>query len=182
MPARFRPLPLVVPRRFGAGFRSGWRLNMAGRGPAPKQTRARARDNAVRDVIKSDGRIGGFDLPDDVLPIDKETGEREQWHPQTVRWWNNWRESPQGTRMLTAVDWDYMLDTALMHHIAWESGGRNSERFAEIRIRVANFGATPADRLRLRQEIEVPEEYAVGNADASNVTSIEDRRRRLAGA
>ncbi|MGF3056158.1 hypothetical protein [Microbacterium sp. YY-01] len=154
---------------------------MAGVGPAPKENRSRKRDTPTREIIKSDGKLGGFPLPDDVLPVDPETGDREEWHPATVRFWENWRASPQASKMVTAPDWDYMLDTALMHHIAWSSGGRNSERFAEIRLRVATFGATPADRLRLRLEVEVPEEYPVGASDRSNVTSIEDRRRRIAG-
>lgn len=154
---------------------------MAGRGPAPKETRQRERDTPIREIVRSDDKLGGFDLPDDVLPVDKETGEREEWHPQTVRWWQNWRESPQATKMLTGPDWDYLLDTALMHHIAWESGGRNSERFAEIRIRVAAFGATPADRLRLKLEIEEPPSFDVGSVpEDATITSINDRRKRLA--
>lgn len=164
---------------------------MAGRGPAPQKNRSRQRDTAVRDVIKSDGKIGGFPLPDDVLPYlparlqpDPENPtEREQWNPQTVRWWENWRESPQATRMATAVDWDFLLDTALMHHVTWESGGRNSERLAEIRVRVAKFGATLEDRMRLKQEIEIPEEYSVGNEKQGDavVTDLNARRTRLSG-
>lgn len=163
---------------------------MAGNGPTPSERRSRARDNVTRDVIKSDGKIGGFPLPSDVLPrVEKKDAdpdywegeiEREEWHPQTVRWWQNWRESPQAAKMLTAPDWDYLLDTALLHHQMWMSGGKNSERAAEIRLRVATFGATVADRLRLRLEVEIPEEYAVGNAGDSNVTSIDDRRKRIA--
>ena len=161
---------------------------MAGRGPAPKESRSRARDTPTRETIRSDGKIGGYELPDDVLPylpekdqIDPDRLLREEWHPQTQRWWDNWRASPQASKMLSDPDWDYMLDTALLHHQMWMSGGRNSERAAEIRLRVAAFGATPADRLRLRLEIDVPEEYPVGNADGTNVTSIGDRRRRLSG-
>ena len=164
---------------------------MAGNGPTPNERRSRARDTATRDIIKSDGKVGGFPLPDDVLPLIPEKDrdpdywegedQREEWHPATVRWWQHWRESPQAVKMLTAPDWDYLLDTALLHHQMWVSGGKNSERAAEIRLRVATFGATVADRLRLRLEIEVPEEYSVGNAANSNVTDIEERRRRIAG-
>lgn len=164
---------------------------MAGNGPTPNETRSRARDNVTREIIKSDGRLGGFPLPADVLPLIPEKDrdpdywdgepQREEWHPQTVRWWQNWRESPQAAKMLTAPDWDYLLDTALLHHQMWVSGGKNSERAAEIRLRVATFGATVADRLRLRLEVEVPEEYPVGNAGSSNVTNLEDRRKRLGG-
>ncbi|MCI2958240.1 hypothetical protein MN032_11075 [Agromyces atrinae] len=155
---------------------------MGGLGPAPAEKRSRDRDNATRDTVRSDGMLGGFELPDDVLPFDKD-GVREQWHTATQRWWDNWRRSPQGVRMLTDPDWDYLLDTALLHHLMWQTGGRNSERASEIRLRVAAFGATPADRLRLRIEVEVPtgEEYPVGNA--GNVTPIDsDRRKRVTGA
>lgn len=163
---------------------------MAGNGPPPSQTRSRTRDNAQRDMLRSNGKISGYNLPDDVLPMKSNDPEspdydvREDWHPQTVRWWNNWRESPQASRMLTMVDWDYMLDTALLHHQMWQSGGKNSERAAEIRMRVAAFGATLADRLRLRQEIEVPpEEYPTGTGKTGrgNVTSLDERRAALGG-
>lgn len=161
-------------------------------GRIPKVERQRARDTQKRELVKSDGKIGGYPLPDDVLPFkpksewaDPEVPEREEWHPQTVRWWENWRRSPQATRMLTEPDWDYLLDTALMHHVAWSSGGRNSERFAEIRQRVAAFGATPVDRLRLKIEIELPPDYGIGDeggeADAV-ITDINSRRKRITGA
>ena len=165
---------------------------MAGYGPPPKETRQRERDRPVRENVKSDGKIGGFDLPDDVLPQIRLAGElqfdadgepiREEWHPQTQRWWQNWRESPQATRMITGPDWDYLLDTALLHHQMWVSGGKNSERAAEIRLRVATFGATYADRLRLKYEISVPEEFDVGSVAGANVSSMDAaRRKRVAG-
>lgn len=161
---------------------------MAGNGPPPKEERQRERDRPVRELVKSDGKLGGFPLPEDVLPLLPESqrdpdywegeDQREEWHPQTVRWWNNWRESPQATRMLTGPDWDYLLDTALLHHQMWMSGGKNAERAAEIRLRVAAFGATYADRLRLKYEIEIPtEEFDVGVA-GQNVSSMDDARRK----
>lgn len=165
---------------------------MAGNGPPPKEERQRERDRPVRELVKSDGKLGGYPLPEDVLPPIKIDGQiqftaegeimREEWHPQTVRWWNNWRESPQATRMLTAVDWDYLLDTALMHHVGWKSGGTNSERWAEVRLRVAAFGATYADRLRLKYEIETPtDDFEVGNG-SDNVSDMgAARRKRLIG-
>lgn len=159
-------------------------------GPPPSQKRSRERDNVVRDIIRSDGKLGGFDLrdlPEDYLPLkprkewaDENESEREDWHPATLRWWDNWRSSPQATRMVTDVDWDYLLDTALMHHRTWMSGGTNTERLAEIRIRLAAFGATPADRLRLRLEVELPtEQHPAGGGKANNVTNLKDRRAAL---
>jgi hypothetical protein len=153
---------------------------MAGNGPPPATSHTRTRNDVQRETIKSDGKLGGFDLPDDVLPVDSKTGEREEWHARTVAWWHNWRASPQGVKMMTDPDWDYLLDTALLHHQMWISGGKNSERAAEIRIRVAEFGATPAARLRLRMDIQVPEEFPVGDRGAT-VTSLDARRAAIMG-
>ena len=152
---------------------------MAGRGPAASGNRSRARDNAVRETVKSDGKLGGFDLPEGVLGTDHD-GNEIDWHPATRRWWENWRRSPQGTRMVTDVDWDFLLDTALMHHTMWANG--RWEFASEVRLRAAKFGATPEDRARLKFEIEVPEQYPVGDSgNDGNVTRLDERRDRWTG-
>jgi hypothetical protein len=145
---------------------------MAGRGPAPKTSRSRARDVDTRELVKTDGKLGGFDLPEDALD------PGEDWHPMTVRWWEAWRASPQGVRMVTEVDWYFLLDTALMHHTMWAKG--KWEFAAEVRLRAAKFGATPEDRLRLKLEVEVPEDvYPVGTPKGgANVTRMDDHRSR----
>ena len=81
-------------------------------GPAPKGQRSRGCDNPTRETIKPDGRLGGLPLPEDVLPLVPEKdrdpdlyareAQREEWHSQTARWWQNWRESPQAANMRTA--------------------------------------------------------------------------------
>ena len=117
---------------------------MAGRGPAPKDPAQRRRRNAPvapTTVIASDDELRGSPLPDDALD-----GE---WHPRTVAWWDTWRKSAQA-QTFTATDWDFLLDTALMHHTMWSAG----------RLRAAKFGATPEDRLRLRMQVTGPEEKA----------------------
>lgn len=147
---------------------------MAGTGRAPSGKRGRARDNDVRDIVKSDGKMGGFDLPNDVLPLDK-NGVREEWSSATVRWWENWRRSPQGVKMMTAPDWDFLLDTALIHHNMWRNG--RWEFASEVRLRAAKFGATPEDRARLKMDIEVPESFPVGDrGHDGNVTRMDTRR------
>lgn len=158
---------------------------MAGVGPPPKDRRARDRDNPVREIVQSDGKLGGWPLPDDVLPLVPASraefpGQREEWHPMTVAWWDDWRRSPQSTRMMTGPDWRELLDTALLHHQMWMTGGKNSERAGEIRMRVARWGATYADRLRLKWEVDVPDESDVGLG--GNVTSMDsERRKRISG-
>jgi len=150
---------------------------MAGRGPAKAQTHTRARNDVKRETVKSDGKLGGFPLPEGLLGVDKD-GNEVEWHPATVRWWENWRRSPQGTRMVTDPDWDFLLDTALIHHNMWKNG--RWEFASEVRLRAAKFGVSPEDRARLKFEIEVPEQYPAGNA--GNVTSIDSRRTAILAA
>ena len=111
---------------------------MAGRGPAPKPAHRRARTNAdpVPQTLLRFEECEPPDLPDDV-----------DWHPRTVAWWETWRSSPQA-EVMVATDWSFLLDTALMHHAMWSK--KQWTLAAEVRLRVAKFGATPEDRARLR--------------------------------
>lgn len=84
--------------------------------------------------------------------------------------------------MLTQPDWDFLLDTALMHHWMWTRG--NFELAAEVRQRVQQFGATPEARQRLRVDVTVdrptPTESEVEDDEvATNVSSIDSRRQRI---
>lgn len=112
---------------------------MAGRGPAPKPRERRAR--------------GARSEPTGVTVVRFVLGEQPplpdwvDWPTRTVEWWEMWRESPLSEHF-TASDWEFLLDTALLHAAVW--GGGNLDRLAELRLRVAKFGATPEDRARLR--------------------------------
>jgi len=111
---------------------------MAGQGPAPKDPSRRARRNA--DPVPSTSiRFVKAEQP--PLPADME------WHPRTVEWWAMWRDAPQAEHFM-ASDWDFLLDTALMHTAMWAKGQWTLA--AEVRLRVAKYGATPEDRARLR--------------------------------
>lgn len=111
---------------------------MAGNGPAPKPANRRARRNAdpkALTVLRFDPAAAPG-LPDDI-----------DWHPRTLDWWKMWADSAQAENF-TATDWSFLLDTALMHHAMWSKGQWTLA--AEVRLRVAKFGATPEDRARLR--------------------------------
>jgi hypothetical protein len=112
---------------------------MAGRGPAPKPASRRARTNSdsgkALTVLRFE-HAAAPELPEDV-----------DWHPRTVAWWAMWANSPQADTF-TETDWSFLLDTALMHHAMWSKGQWTLA--AEVRLRVAKFGATPEDRARLR--------------------------------
>ena len=88
------------------------------------------------------------ELPDDI-----------PWPDRTVAWWEMWTKSPQADE-LGPTDWDFLLDTALLHADVWSG---NLDRMPELRIRVAKFGATPEDRVRLKIQyatLEVGEDAA----------------------
>jgi hypothetical protein len=158
---------------------AGWCV-MAGRG-APQGAHTRDRSGLERITLVADGRLRGYALPKGWV-VNPKTGVVMDWHPATTRWWNHWRKSPQATRMLTQPDWDFLLDTALMHHWMWTRG--NFELAAEVRQRVQQFGATPEARQRLRVDVTVdrptPTESEVEDDEvATNVSSIDSRRQRI---
>lgn len=132
---------------------------MPGRGAAPKDPSRRARRNV--DIAPTT-RLEFVRIKPPELPAEY------PWHPMTLRWWRTWQESPMAD-LMGPTDWSFMMDTALMHHAMWEKGQWTLA--AEVRLRVAKFGATPEDRLRLRiqwadadqRDSEVPQATSVPN-------------------
>lgn len=128
---------------------------MAGKGAPPSGKRSRSRDERRDETqvleVEQDDELRGPDLPE----IDTDLGPEVLWvgwPDQTRRWWENWRRSPQAATF-TATDWDFLADTALLHASMWRG---DTKAAAEVRLRVAAFGATPADRARLRMSIKDP--------------------------
>jgi hypothetical protein len=110
---------------------------MAGRGFAPKDPAKKAghsKDSTPSTTIRFVG------CPQPELPVEVD------WHPRTLNWWAVWGRSPQAEHFMES-DWDFLLDTALLHSAYWNG---NSTAGAELRLRVAKYGATPEDRARLR--------------------------------
>ena len=133
---------------------------MAGRGPAPKDPEKRRRRNA--DPVPATVIIE--DAPHAVEPPEL-PGEIE-WPVVTLAWWATWRNSPQA-RTFTATDWDFLVDTALLHARFWKGDEKVA---AELRLRVAKFGATPEDRARLRMHVGEPEGPAKRTTSGSGGT------------
>lgn len=121
---------------------------MAGRGPAPKPADKRARRNAdpvplrvlIAEAIEQPALPGGT-----PVVIDGEVVHLD-WPEQTRVWWQMWHDSPLSAEF-TSTDWSFLLDTAMMHAAYWRG---DLKWAAELRQRVAKFGATPEDRARLR--------------------------------
>lgn len=111
---------------------------MAGRGFAPKDASKRAGHSKDPNPTTTIRFVG---CPQPPLP------EGLDWHPRTVAWWAMWGRSPQSEHFMES-DWDFLMDTALMHSAMWANGQWTLA--AEVRLRVAKYGATPEDRARLR--------------------------------
>ena len=128
---------------------------MAGRGFAPSGSRSREndqkRDEAAVTKVSPDDAVRGFDLPE--MADDPLTGEPRGWPSMTRRWWETWRKAPQ-SQTFADTDWDFLLETALIHR-AFMLG--DLKQAAELRLRVAKFGATPEDRMRLRLQVIAPD-------------------------
>lgn len=122
---------------------------MAGKGPGPKKGRVRRNADVIPLRVIHASPIGQPDLPEfDVqVKIDDELVTQEfVWPERTREWWRMWRESPLSAEF-TQTDWDFLLDTALLHAKFWSG---STSVAPELRLRVAKFGATPEDRARLR--------------------------------
>ncbi|MEU5853953.1 hypothetical protein ABZ799_01375 [Nocardiopsis dassonvillei] len=148
---------------------------MGGQGFAPQERLSRPRDEKKRKSemhsVIADGQVRGGELPEGVLP------DGDSWHPRTAAWWETWRVSAQA-QTFTPTDWDFLLDTALLHHVMWTKG--RWEFASEVRLRAAKFGATPEDRMRLKLKVDTPEVDDEKPSGGAKVTEISSRRKRLA--
>jgi hypothetical protein len=153
---------------------------MAGHGPPPKDPSRRRRRNTTEEptTLTPDDELRGPELPEGVLGVDEETGLPLPWHPRTLAWWDSWRTSPMA-QTFVATDWDFLIDTALMHHTMWAKG--RWEFASEVRLRAAKFGATPEDRARLKLKVDEPTRGLQTPAERpANVSDIRSRRDRIA--
>lgn len=143
---------------------------MAGKGRVPKDKDHKlGHANGKRDEPTkiSFDPVTGPDLPG------------EGWHPQTLVWWDNLRFSPLADLLMDA-DWQFLLDTALIHHRFWESGGSTAFA-AELRLRVGKIGVTPEERRHLR--VEATQEGPAESEPTAESDATTQRRRgmRIAG-
>lgn len=131
---------------------------MAGRGPAPKDPDKRARRNADPHPTR---RIRFVAAKQPALP--RRMPDGRAWPSRTRTWWKRWGDSPQA-ESFTALEWDYLLDTAVLHGELWHG---DSAKAAELRLRLAKFGPTPEDQQRLRIRYDRPDPDAVADVGRS---------------
>ena len=124
-------------------------------GPSAKEMGTKAR----RNPDKTPFRVVGLpkepqpELPEFFKITDaNEEGvlvrKRVKYPPETIRWWSHWETSPL-IDGFTVHDWDYLLELSVIHACFWLDIDR-MKCAAELRQRLAKFGATPEDRARLR--------------------------------
>lgn len=128
---------------------------MPGKGPRPKDAgrlaghgAGKARADGMRvyeaTLVEQPG-LPDFDVQ---IEVDGEiVSQSFVWPPATRRWWMTWGDEPMSCDF-TATDWDFLLDTALLHAKVWGYG--DLKFLPELRLRVAKMGATSEDRARLR--------------------------------
>lgn len=161
---------------------------MAGRGPAPKDPSQRARRNAdviPMRVIHAEP-IEQPDLPEFDISIEidgRMVSQKFQWPERTRQWWEMWGDSPLSAEF-TATDWSELLDTAMLHARFWNG---DTKLAAELRQRVAKFGATPEDRARLRIQFAAANEADArqpsgGPGDGAKDTGSRSRYKGLGSA
>ena len=117
------------------------------RGPTPKDPTRRQRRNPptfLTTVIPADARA--------CHPPELSAGD---WHPETLHWWETWRSSPQGS-VFMPTDWASLALVARLVELYWRTTESREKAglLAEIRRWESKFGATAADRARLRWVIE----------------------------
>ena len=124
-------------------------------GPPPKQMGTKAGHSGNKTPFRVVGlpEEPAPELPDYFKITDaNEDGElvlkRVKYPPETRRWWESWVNSPLNDGF-TINDWNYLLEVSVIHAQFWLDIDR-MKCAAELRQRMACFGATPADRARLR--------------------------------
>src|SRR6476620_4054058 len=134
------------------------------KGPPPTEgSQHQAKNGSIypKVPVNWDGEKRGPELP-----------EGFNWGPITIAWWEKWRNSPQSMVMLDS-DWSLMLETALLVEMLWYPSSRMgavsaTQLAAEIRRRVAAYGASFEDRTKLRMEITTPQMLSREEADIAD--------------
>lgn len=149
---------------------------MAGIGPRPKNPDQLVGHGAAksRDAVLKVIPVQPVEQP--PLPEVTIEGEPFEWPEITRQWWSMWASSPL-SKDFTDTDWSELRDTAMLHARFWAGDHKVA---AELRLRVAKFGATPEDRARLRIQFATAE-HVEQRGPGPNAVGPQHTRRRLVG-
>lgn len=129
---------------------------MAGRGPVPKDPSKRVRRNKeTRTAVATADEVLGPPLPTHFGP----QGGRIRFAPSVRKRWEMWRRSPQA-QTFESTDWQRLMDLApLWHELdTCTRAGDRLKLMAELRLQEERFGATVADRQRLKLDVKRPKQ------------------------
>jgi hypothetical protein len=132
---------------------------MAGRGPAPKDHRQRARDEKPVERLPAEHTGEVPPLP----PFYRHSEAECEFLETTREWYAHWARSPMASRF-TEVEWDRLrlVVAPLMDQFVRTS---KSSLAGEVRLQEASLGATAVDRQRLRWKIDEPKPAAQPPSD-----------------
>lgn len=122
-------------------------------GPPPNPARQRRNADTYGGfrVLVDDGKTRGPELP-------AMTPAGLPWDSKTILWWDSWRKSPLA-QLMRDTDWATMEKAALIYNTiwttqVWQKTTDIANLSRELDRVTANYGATYADRLKLRILIE----------------------------
>jgi len=133
----------------------------------------------AQPVLTTDGDLRGPELPDGPTVLPRE----QEWHPLILKMWEDLRRSPQAQRMGTDLDWDAALLTMIIADQALKTG-KWATAAPEVRMRMNQFGDTPAARNSLKFDTPGADDLAAGVTSGSNIVDFSEmqrRRRRAVG-
>lgn len=123
-------------------------------GPAPSPTKARRNKSSTRATLSADHDIEAPPLPESI-----------DWHPLTVRWWQDLWDSPMATEYVR-MDVNGLLRVAMLYNDFWIAATPKERAEAQVRLEKADadYGTNPLARRRLEWQIEETEDkQARGN-------------------
>jgi hypothetical protein len=152
---------------------------VAGRGPAPKPRRQRARDEKAVDLLPAEGHTGAAPpLPSSYRVTDGHHEAQQRFLKPTREWYARWARSPMATRF-TEVEWDrlrYVVAPLFDRFLRSSS----KELAGELRLQESLLGGTMMDRQRMRLRIDDAEPAAQPPSDELQAEYDELLARRLA--
>jgi hypothetical protein len=132
---------------------------MAGRGPAPKEYRQRARDEKPVERLPAEGHTGEVPaLPSSYHVTDGHNEVENGFLQETREWYARWARSPMAARF-TEVDWDRLrfVVAPLFDRFLRST---SKELAGELRLQESLLGATLMDRQRMGLRVDDPKPAA----------------------
>lgn len=122
---------------------------MAGRGPTPKDPKARQRRNKPSTARTIEASPPKSKVPE--LPKGRGAGRKGAWSAQTRAWWRDLWRSPLAREYVPDVDVHTLLVLAVVLDQFWREPSK--ELATEVRLQAREFGLNPMARRSLQWEI-----------------------------